>query len=231
MSDFRLLERGYGDTILLIPGWATDHRIFGGLDLPFNYLVPEARLSLCPKEKFISALKERGLSRVSILGWSMGSFLASEIAFSCPDIIGDVIIFVSARKRCDKGAIGEARDRLKKNRRAFLYKFYSNFFCEDEKAASSWFRQNLLRSYIDGMGLGPLLEGLDYLSGAEFGSQRLDGLRTIFVHGKSDRIAPPEEARDIAAAIPLSRFIAMEKTGHAPFLNPDFKNIFKRDAA
>ena len=38
-SEFEWRARGFGHTLLLVPGWATDPRIFAPLDLEFNYLV------------------------------------------------------------------------------------------------------------------------------------------------------------------------------------------------
>jgi len=38
-SEFRFFNRGFKDTLVLIPGWATDYRIFNSLDLSYNYLL------------------------------------------------------------------------------------------------------------------------------------------------------------------------------------------------
>ena len=55
-SEFKLIDRGFKDTILLIPGWAADYRIFDSLDLEFNYLLP-MKLRLC--RKFVPDLNQR----------------------------------------------------------------------------------------------------------------------------------------------------------------------------
>jgi len=77
---FKYLDRGSDKTIVLIPGWATDYRIFDSLNVKFNYLLP---LDFSPdtfENVILNALEEKGIEKVSLFGWSLGAFLAAEFS-------------------------------------------------------------------------------------------------------------------------------------------------------
>ena len=213
-SKFKILDRGFDKTILLLPGWAADCGIFSAMDLDYNYLMPRGPLSLS------LTFADMKLGKISILGWSMGGFMACDIANKYPDHIYEVI-FIGIRKRYDKAGIEKIKELLKKNKRAYLYKFYGDIFSEYEKDGLSWFKRNLMKDYIDKMGLDILIEGLDYLASAEIKSLP-GGVKAAFIHGSLDKIAPIEEAREVSARFPLASFISIDGAGHAPFLRKDF---------
>lgn len=224
-SEFKLFDRGAKETILLIPGWATDYRIFGSLDLDFNYLMP---INFSPydfEKKLIATLKKNGLDKISLLGWSMGGFIASDFLSRHRERI-DEIIFIAIRQSYEKETLEEIKSYLKRSRKTYLYKFYRDCFSKKEEEALSWFKRNLLRSYLGQMDLDLLLEGLDYLSSAQLRLRELKRLKIKFIHGKVDKIAPIEEALRIKESLPQAKFISIKGAGHMPFLTPDFKRIF-----
>ncbi|MBI5123791.1 MAG: alpha/beta hydrolase, partial [Candidatus Omnitrophica bacterium] len=163
MSEFKFFDRGKSRAILLIPGWASDYRIFSRLDLPLNYLVPTRFSPFNFEEGLLQSLEKNGLKKISILGWSMGAFLATDLLSHNRDRI-DELILVGARKKYEKHGIDKIKMVLEKNKDAFLYKFYNECFSRDEKKAINWFKKTLLRDYLNGFTLDSLLEGLEYLS-------------------------------------------------------------------
>jgi len=225
LSRFKLLYRGFRDTILLVPGWATDYRIFSNLDLDFNYLIPIKFSALDFERRLITALKRNRLDKIFIFGWSMGSFLALDFASRHSGIVNYPIFIASARKRYEKNSIENIKFYLRRNRVGYLYKFYRECFSKKERKALNWFRENLLKSYLNQMSLDSLVEGLDYLSGARIKPECLTRMRISFIHGKEDRIAPIGEALEIAESLPHAEFITMEGVGHMPFLSSDFKKL------
>lgn len=228
MSEFKLVARGFGGTILLIPGWATDYRIFADLDLGFNYLLP---LKLSPfdfEEGLQKAMEEYKLKKISVLGWSMGGFMASEFASRHPDSV-DEIIFVSVRQMYDPAGIEDIKAYLRKNHRGFLYKFHEGCFSEFERNRFEWFKKNLLKNYIDRISIDTLFEGLDYLSGRQFATGGFSGQKVKFIHGEEDSVAPISEALKLKEGLPRAEFISLEKCGHIPFLNTNFKRAFYDD--
>jgi pimeloyl-ACP methyl ester carboxylesterase len=223
-SEFKLLDRGFKKSIALIPGWAADCRIFESLNLDYNYLLTLdfSPFNFC--DSLSRCLNELSLQKISLFGWSMGAFLAGDFALRNPDRIDDVIL-LSIRRRYEKGTLLSIAEKLIANKKACLYKFYLDCFTKYDTEALNWFKKNLLRKYTNEMGLGALLEGLEYLFSAEFEPQKLMRLRSLKVlHGSGDLIAPINEAQDLMSRFSKKSFTVIEGTGHLPFLHPFFRD-------
>jgi len=217
---FKYIDRGYEDPIVLIPGWATDYRIFDSLDLRFNYLLPTDFLPFTFKRDLHKVLDEKGIKKISLFGYSLGGFAACEFASESPEMV-DELILVGVRKRYKPNELADIKNHLKKNKKAYLYKFYSQCFLNKEKMR--YFRKNFLKAYIEELGLDCLLGTLDYLSSFEIRPELLNGINGIkIVHGREDKIAPIGEALKIKDNLPQAKFITIEGEGHIPFLKERF---------
>ncbi|MBI5144817.1 MAG: alpha/beta fold hydrolase [Candidatus Omnitrophica bacterium] len=225
-SKFKLINRGFKKTLVLIPGWATDFRIFAALDLKFNYLMP---IKFCPfyfKKNLINFLNKKSIKKVSLFGWSMGGFLACDFASEYPDRIGQLIL-LSVRRSFKRKALKEIELKIKQNKKAYLYKFYLDCFSSEDKEGLNWFRKHLLKVYLNQMPSEELLSGLDYLTRAKINPESLSRIKRItFFHGKEDRIAPINEVRQIKSGLAKSEFICADGLGHILFLNHKFKDKF-----
>ena len=223
---FKLIDRGFKGFLVLIPGWATDYRIFSTLDLDYNYLLP---LNFDPfnfNSGLISFLKKESINKVSIFGWSLGGFLAQEFAKNNPDII-DELLLVSVRRKYELDTLKETREQILKNKKAFLYKFYLNFFSDKDKEGLSWFKKNLLIDYCRKMDLAELIGGFGYLKQARIRIDSLAGFKKLRIfHGEKDRIAPFKEVREIKNNLPSAVLINIPEAGHAPFLAKDFRDKY-----
>lgn len=225
-SKFRLLDRRFADTLVLVPGWATEHRIFSNLDLSYNYLVPLEFNPFSFEKELSQAINMNSLDKVSLLGWSMGGFLVADFASRYPDRIKELIL-IGMRERFGIQEIEEAREGIKKSRKAYLYKFYHNCFSKTDREGLGWFKKNLLSQYIDKMDLGRLLSGLDYLSRACLSSKSLTRIKRIRIfHGSDDKIVCLREALSIKSSLPQAEFVILKGLGHIPFLNPQFRRRF-----
>lgn len=224
-SEFKFIDRRHKNTMLLVPGWATDYRVFGLLDVPFNYLVPEKFSPFNFEGPLLDALEDAAIKRISIFGWSMGAFVAADLAVRHGEKIDDITI-VGARPKYDEGTIGNIRAYLKRNKKGYLYKFYSDCFSETEKELWSLFKTTLLKTYVKEMDSDTLMEGLDYLTAAEFKLDSLVDLNLTFIHGSLDKIAPIGESLAFKQALPKAVFITIDGAGHAPFLRPDFTGCY-----
>ena len=228
MSKFKFVDRGFKKTALLIPGWATDHRVFDRLNIKSNFLIP-IEFSIRGFEFDLKAfMRKSGLEKVSIIGWSMGGHIALDFLKNNKGEI-DNLILVSVRRRYKGEVIEDIKKSLKKNRRPFLYKFYKDFFSENEAREYDWFRKNLLKSYLNTMRLDGLLEGLDYLSRCKILPVDSKGVKIIVVNGRNDSIVPAEEIKGLKNDFPQSEFFLIEGAGHMPFLNPQFEKIFENN--
>lgn len=226
LSKFRLLPRGFKNTLVLIPGWATDYRIFNTVDLNYNYLLPTEFSPFNFEQALLELLSKNPKEKISFFGYSLGGFVASAFAAKYPDKI-DELVLLSIRKSYDKKVLKNIKWQLHENRRAYLYKFYLNCFCSDDKDALSWFKKYLLRSYLDGMNLENLASGLQYLESCRINTESLAGIKRIRIfHGQHDKIAPLKEALQIKNDLAHAEFVNLPNTGHFCFLNPLFKEKF-----
>ena len=220
---FKFVDRKKDDHLVLIPGWAFDYRIFAALDLPYNYFFFCDGSMTGFEGELKNILAKNNGQKISLLGWSQGAFAACDFACKNPDTIEEIILF-SLRKRYEKEGLENIKEYLIRNRTAYLYKFYRECFCEDEKGLYCWFMNMFLKDYLDKMSLDGLIRDLDWLGHAEIHTHALKKLKRItVVHGRADIIAPIGQAADIANSLPQSRFITFEQTGHLPFLREDFK--------
>lgn len=224
MSEFKFIDRGYNSTTLLIPGWASDWRIFNTMNLDSNYLVPNVSLPFDFDKGLSGALEQNGLKKITVIGWSMGGFIAYGLLSKYRDIIDEAIL-ISVRRRYEKESIENIKIYLKKNARAFLCKFYKDCFSPNESERLAWFKDNLLKEYLDLMDLDMLLEGLDYLSGAEIDTVNTGSTKLKLIHGDEDKIAPIKDAYELKRSMPKAEFIVVSGSGHMPFLNSNFKRI------
>ncbi len=168
-----------------------------------------------------------GIDRISVIGWSMGGFIGSDLLSKCKDRITD-ITFVSVRKGYSKEEIEATKSYLNKNRTAFLYRFYNDCFSGEERKELSAFKTGLMKSYLNEMNMNALLEGLQYLSTSRIRPQNLAGVKVKFIHGEEDRIAPIKEVLELKDELPDMRLIVIKGAGHIPFLKKSFKEIFRR---
>ena len=223
LTKFKYVDRGCRDTIALIPGWASDYRIFTTLDLRFNYLIPVDFSPFTFEKDLLTALKENNIAKITLFGHSLGGFVASEFASKYTDFI-DEIILVGVRKKYKAGGLEDIRRHLKKSKRGYLYKFYTQCFCNKDEMR--WFKENLLKVYCEELDLDYLLKTLDYLEHTEIKPRLLKNIKKItIIHGERDRIAPIQEAIDVKNSLPHARFICIKDEGHIPFLREDFTRL------
>lgn len=215
-SEFKLISRDYKETIVLIPGWAFDYRIFNCLSINYNYIVPIKFSPYCFVNVLSDFLNKNKLDKVSIFGWSMGVFVAGDFIVRYPEKI-QKIIFISAKEKYNKEGLEEITAYLRKSKKAYLYKFYKECFSESENKKYDWFKRNFLKGYLKDMKLHSLLEGLNYLSDAKMEYNRLRDFKIKFIHGKEDRIVPLKEVLKIKNNLPDAEYIFMDGAGHLPF--------------
>lgn len=221
------MQRGFKDTLVLIPGWAADFRIFSALELDYDYILPLMASPLEFSDTLADFLNERAIKKVSLFGWSLGGFLALDFALKNYGRIDEVVL-LGIRKRFDRKALDAIKQKISKNKKAFLYRFYLECFSESDKQGLEWFRKNLLRDYLNEIELETLSAGLDYFSGASIEPAYFKSLEQVRIfHGSEDKIAPFEEALELAKGSKQVKFISLSGAGHIPFLNTSFKERFQ----
>jgi pimeloyl-ACP methyl ester carboxylesterase len=215
-TEFKYVYRGYRDWIVLIPGWATDYRIFSRLDLNLNYVLPTGPISVYFEQDLLRALRQRHLRNVSMLGWSLGGFVAAEFSSKYSDIV-DGLVLVAIRKRYRPEEIEYARQQLIGNKNRYLKRFYIQ--CFPKRRDMDWFRRYLFKDYCNKFSLDYLLQTLEYLGDLEIRPNMLKNIHRIkIIHGELDKIAPIQEAIEIKNGLRHAELLVIKDTGHAPFL-------------
>ncbi len=225
-SEFEFRDRGFKGTLVLIPGWATDWRIFDGLELDYNYLLPTKLYTPDFTQQLLSRMEQLKISKVSVFGFSLGGFLATDFACAYPDKITKLIL-AGVRKCYDSQLLGNIRSQIQSDRRPWLYKFYLNCFSKADTCGREWFRKNLLKDYLDKLSSDELIQGLDYLAAQALNLKSLKRIEDISIfHGSDDLIAPVEEVLEIKVDLPQAKFTLLADRGHLFFLSGDFRERF-----
>ncbi len=223
-SEFKFIDRGFKDLLVLIPGWATDSRIFSGLNLDYNYLLTTSLYPFDFKKALFDKIEKT--EKVSLFGWSLGGFLAAEFAQDYPQKINELIL-LSIREKFEAKGLEDIKLKLNKNKNTYLYKFYRECFYGNGEEAFNWFKENLLNEYLEKIELKELIFGLNYFASTAICPADLMSLAKIKIfHGKEDQIVSLEEAIKIKSKIPHAEFICLEDAGHLPFLSTQFRKWF-----
>lgn len=220
---FRLVDRHEDGALVIVPGWAFDHRIFTQMDIPCNYYVFKGSPTSGLTDAVRNLLSDLDMQKVSLLGWSKGAFAVCELAGRHPEWI-DELWLVGVRRRYQREELTVMRENLLKNRAASLKRFYRQCFAKEEMERYQWFKTTLLESYLATMSTEQLIDDLDWLGRVEIFPDDLRRIEKVkFVHGTADAIAPVEHARELADGLPQSELVLFEQTGHMPFLHEDFR--------
>ena len=193
---FTLLNRNYDQTLVLLPGFAMDAQIFCGLRLPYNYLIPEKFNPFTFKDELLSYLALAKLSKIALLGFSLGGFVSYQFAQEYPNLVQKLIL-VSIRKKYPRKNLEQIATLIEKNKKGFLIDFYKRCFYRNE--AYQEFKKTLLKQYLE-IPAADLRLGLDYLASHCIESKELVNLSNLRIfHGKYDQIAPLAEVEDLLA--------------------------------
>ncbi|HAW50659.1 TPA: hypothetical protein DCX16_06900 [bacterium] len=191
-------------SILFLPGWGLDKRIFQCIDPDIN--------------------REDFKIPVTIIGHSFGGFLGYRFSLLYPWLV-DRLILIGVRIMYKKKEIDTMRRNLIKNKEITLYSFYkSSFYNEDEFLI---FKKNFLLHYLKKEKEKLLLQ-LDLLEKMKIEPcdlKKIDDV--ILIHGKEDKIAPAVEAINLAKKA-NKRLFLLDNIGHVPFLNKGFLEWIKK---
>ena len=208
-------DRACDRTLLLVPGWGFDERIFERLSLPYNYLLYTG----CDMAALEDAVLARGCGALDVLGWSQGGVALAALAAKYPGLIAELTL-VGVRPAYPAEALEEIKGLLTRSTATYLKCFYKA--CLD-RADLLWFKRTLQKAYVARFTLDDLIAGLDWLAQVQLDVEALQNIASVtLVHGAADQVAPVQEARDLAAQLPQARYCEVPGAAHAVFLHPRF---------
>jgi pimeloyl-[acyl-carrier protein] methyl ester esterase len=216
---------GAGDpSMVLLPGWATDGRIFEGV-LPGVTAVTTGLLRPNRFSRRLAAFLDRtARDPVTVVGWSLGGFLAAEFARENPDRVRRVIL-VGIRREYPEGDVAGVLRSFSSDPGSCLSGFYTQCFFPSQMPAYRRFRAGLQAAYLREMDGGALREGLSYLMGARLSGDTLPACPVAIVHGENDVVAPLAEAEGVAREGGNATFHPLPGAAHAAFLADGFRAV------
>jgi pimeloyl-ACP methyl ester carboxylesterase len=221
-EEFSVAGGGPPRTVLL-PGWATDGRIFGNRFPGVAAVVAGPLRTEGFPDRLAAFLDGVAPGPVTVVGWSLGGFLAAEFARRHPERVRRVLL-VGIRRRYPAADLSAVRASLARDRRACLSEFYAQCFFPSQMAAYRAFRAGLQEEYLREMEQAALLSGLSYLATATLSPSTLPRCPVAVVHGEKDVVAPAAEAESLAREGGAS-FHLLRGAPHAAFLSERFQAV------
>ncbi len=215
-------RRGGSVPLVLLPGWATDVRIFADLPLSGDTITPTGMLT-GPIDSLAEMLDAWQCGPVCLLGWSLGGFAAAAFARAYPQWV-DTLILAGVRPRYPHEQIDRLAQALRQDMAQGLTAFYRQCFLPSQRASYRHFRATLEPAYLAEFALDELLAGLAYLAAAELTRDAWPTCPVTFMHGVHDLIAPVAEVCRLAETTGAPLHL-VPKAGHTVFLVPEFLRV------
>ena len=213
---FNFLHRGYGEWILLLPGWAFIPEIFSRLDLKYNYIFPAEPLTGDITDAVSNMAESRGISRISLFGWSLGATSASILALKRPDITGRIWL-VSVMRHFPAQEAERVMKDIRRDRVKALNNFHRLCFT-GQKRDYEWFIKNLQEKTICMWDTASLEAGLKFLVRNPFDTAVIENRDTACFHGSRDIVSPLQQS----PCAGTSCMHVIRGAGHLPFLAENF---------
>jgi len=227
MTAFRYIDNSNGELVVLVPGWATDARVFIPADIPYDALEATGSSPDDFEQALLRKLESDGRKAV-LVGWSFGALLAAEFAAKHPDLVESAVL-MSVKPYYSEGDIERMEQFLRRDKTGYLKMFYRRCLGGHGRRERKWFEDTLQGIFIEQADMDELLGSLRSFSGKKLPLQALKVCqnRLVFLYGENDTIAPPEDMFEIKRNLPKANYIVFEDMGHMPFLHPDFKYILE----
>jgi pimeloyl-ACP methyl ester carboxylesterase len=229
---------GAGAPLMLIAGLASDSQswstITGELSKRFMLIMPDNRgvgrtrpqdvetsIQLIADD-CISLIRHLGLKSVSLLGHSMGGFVAMDIAIRCPEVVERLVLCgtaASSSKRNNSllfnwaASLDTGMDPHLFFRDIFSWLFTPAFFDDEDfvnvaiKFAVEYPYPQSAKAFLNQVRAIADFDCADNLS-------RISA-KTLVIHGKEDLLFLPEEGARLAQAIPGARLSVIENAAHS----------------
>ena len=223
--------------LIMLPGWGMKSFVWNKIN---EFLSKDFELIFIEwddvhsldgfKEKVIKIIEQKQISTFSLLGWSLGSLVAQDIASdNLWDIkqlilIGGTSSFVQHKEDgynigWNKRIVERMKANLYKKTQETLYDFYEGMFSNEEKQKGYYneFLQNV-DGTIENQSIDSLALGLDYLIQKDLRTKLLDiNIPLLIIHGEEDSICPLDSAIYIKNMLRDSKIEIIKQAGHIPF--------------
>jgi pimeloyl-ACP methyl ester carboxylesterase len=195
-TKFHFIDNKSLKTTILIPGWATDYRVLNTEGIKTNLLLIDHIYPNQINKDLKEKIKELQGQDFSLIGFSLGGFIAIDFANKYPDKFRSVTV-IGIREKYSALEIQTVKNFINRSKKGFLTKFYQNCFYDKNKFNK--FKDILLDDYINKFSLDYLIDTLDYLERQQITAKKLTTIKNINIfHGQEDQIAPLKEIKSLA---------------------------------
>jgi len=156
-----------------------------------------------------AVLDALGIRRADVLGWSMGGFIAQELALARPDLVGRLVLYAT---QPDNGGLIPVLDRMgAMTTPQLLASLYPKGWAVEHPDVYTRM-PGRVRPPHEGIIAGQYA-AMKAWPGVV---RRLPELRipTLLVVGEDDWVCPPVQSRRLAAALPGARLVELPRAGH-----------------
>ncbi|MDX8360290.1 alpha/beta hydrolase [Cytobacillus sp. IB215316] len=219
--------------LVLLPGWGMEKEVFLPLThlleplFHFNFIDWQDIISGTNLEERVGSLLNDKTKEVYLLGWSMGSIAAINIATKHKNIDGLILVGGTSRftimdnylSGWNPRIVERMKRQLRRDKGRTLQAFYHSMFSVHEHEMGEY--DKFLRLCIAGAldnDLNTLIKGLDYLIEQDVREQLASiDVPSLLIHGVEDNICPVEASKYIHTKITNSILHILHHSGHIPF--------------
>ena len=221
--------------LLLLPGWGMENAVWEPI---LEDLSQEIQLdsfdwrgvkSLAEfSSRVVTYLNHQQPKSLILLGWSLGSLVALDIARQYPSIVSKIILvggtsrFTALGREYEAGWHARIVERMKRQLARdpdkTLKAFYTSMFSrkELEQGYDHRFLTDI-QTYFEGDDLESLILGLDYLLQVDYRNALTVQAPILLIHGEEDEICPLGAARYISEQAKSAVLRTIPGAGHIPF--------------
>jgi 3-oxoadipate enol-lactonase len=232
-SNLHYIEKGNGRPLILLHGltsnsqmfkveienWqekfrviALDSRGHGKSEKPLQYTLDDHI------QDVIALLDHLKIEKASILGVSMGSYIAQGVAIAYPERIDKLILVVPKSNGITTSIeelfarhAEELKGLSKEGQMAYISKYiYRNFPAIKKRLTEIGQYETMLTSKQQ-EAANRALAGFDFRPQLPYVMAE-----TLVISGKYDGLNPPEKGKEIASLMPNASFVEFENSGHIP---------------
>lgn len=221
-------------TLLWLPGWGFDETIWQPLlhslqqfdhhFVHWSTIQSKDEITRRAENALLQASKQQG-APISLVGWSLGSLVALDLAARFPEIVDRLILFSATscftvqdnyKDGWDPRIIRRMQRRLQQDPQATLNDFYSRMF---SSADQKMIAQEKVPFKGNEDSVDSLLFGLNFLKETDYRDRLMKINKPIhLIHGEEDVICPLGASQWIANHTEGSVSLkCLPKVGHLPF--------------
>ena len=188
------------------------------------------------KKKVINIIEKENSSSITLLGWSLGSLVAQDIALDNLWNIEKIILISATASFSNRKSEGynigwsnrvlkKMKDKLNKDHDLTLYDFYKSMFSIKEMQEPHFIEFiDQYKRYDSPTSVDTLKLGLDYLIEKDLRNKiAYITVPILLIHGEKDPICSLESSIYIHSRISLSSLESIPDAGHIPFFTDPLK--------